>query len=176
MSRPAVRHAALLSILTLAGCAGMPENMAPPPLPTAVTVPHGYRHAMTLKAVGTLNYECRPRPGMSGVYGWVLAAPDARLLHWSGLGVGRYYGGPTWEYRDGSKLTGRVIATSPADDLPTQLIRAKPTGRKGELSDVAYIQRLNAFSGEPRAPCDEVHVGRGDKIDFSADFLFYVPR
>lgn len=135
--------------------------------------PPGNRHALTLKAIGTLNYECRPRVGMSGAYGWVLDAPDAALLHWSGLRVGRYYGGPTWEYRDGSRLTGRVVASSPSERLPIQLIQATPSGRKGELSNVTYIQRLNALGGEPGAACSEAGVGRGYKMDFSADFLFY---
>jgi hypothetical protein len=160
----------------LGGCAAMPENMAPPPLPTSVTVPSGHRHALTLKALGTLNYECRAHTGMSGSYGWVLDAPDATLRHWSGMAVGRYYGGPTWQHRDGSKITGRVVGTSPAQGLPTQLLQASPLGGRGEFSDVTFIQRLNATGGEPRAPCNHVSVGRGHSVDFSADYLFYKKR
>lgn len=151
----------------------MPENMAPPPLPTAVTVPPGHRHALTLKALGTLNYECRAHAGMSGSYGWVLDAPDATLRHWSGLALGRYYGGPTWEHRDGSKLTARIVATSPARGLPTQLLEARSVGGRGELSDVTYIQRLNAMGGEPAAACEQASIGRGHSLEFSADYLFY---
>jgi hypothetical protein len=154
----------------------MPENMAPPPLPTAVRVPPGHRHALTLKALGTLNYECRARPGMSGSYGWVLDAPDATLHHWSGLAVGRYYGGPTWQHRDGSKITGRVVGTSPAQGLPTQLIQATPLGGNGEFSDVTYIQRLNATGDEPKVLCERAAVGRGHRVEFSADYLFYRKR
>jgi hypothetical protein len=160
----------------LAGCAAMPENMAPPPLPTAVTVPSGHRHALTLKALGTLNYECRAHAGMSGAYAWVLDAPDAALRHWSGLPVGRYYGGPTWEYRDGSRITARVIAASPSHGLPTQLLQTTSIGRSGEFSDVTYIQRLNGVGGEPTATCDRASVGRGHSVDFSADYLFYKKR
>jgi uncharacterized protein DUF3455 len=171
-----VKKSGLLALLVM-GCASMPENMAPPPLPTAVTVPAGHKHALTLKAIGTLNYECRARAGMSGAYGWVLDAPEASLLHWSGLRVGRYYGGPTWEYRDGSKLSGRVVATSPSEGLPIQLVQATPAGRKGELSDVTYIQRLNAQSAPaPDVECTGAAVGRGHKAEFSADFLFYRRR
>ena len=162
----------------LAGCAGMPENMAPPPLPTAVRVPAGHRHALTLRSTGTLNYECRPRPGMSGAYGWVLDAPDAALLHWSGLRVGRYYAGPTAAYRDGSSVTLKLIGSSPdeAGKLPIQLYQAVRRGGQGELSDVTYVLRLNAIGGEPDTACSVREVGSGAKTGFSADFLFYRAR
>lgn len=155
----------------------MPEHMAPPPLPTAVRVPAGHRHALTLKAVGTLNYECRPRVGMSGAYAWVLDAPDAALRHWSGLQAGRYYAGPTLEHRDGSKLIAKLLASSPDDPgkLPIQLLQAHPSG-KGEFADVTYVQRLNAVSKEPDAACSSREVGRASRSDFSADFLFYRKR
>jgi Protein of unknown function (DUF3455) len=166
------------SMATLAGCAGMPENMAAPPLPTAVRVPAGHRHAMTLKSTGTLNYECRARAGMSGAYGWVLDAPDAALLHWSGLRVGRYYAGPTAAYRDGSSVTMKLIGTSPDEPgkLPIQLYQAASRGAKGEFDEVSYVLRLNAVSTAPGAACAAGDVGKAAKADFSADFLFYKPR
>jgi Protein of unknown function (DUF3455) len=156
----------------------MPENMSAPPLPTAVRVPAAHRHALTLKAVGTLNYECRPLPGMSGAYGWVLEAPDAALLHWSGLRVGRYYAGPTLEYRDGSKLVTRLVASSPDEPgkLPIQLLRVVSSSGKGELSGVAYVQRLNAAAAQPGERCTQREVGRSTRARFSADFLFYESR
>jgi len=171
------RVVVLLS-LWIAGCAGMPENMRAPALPKNVSVPAGHRHAMTMKAAGSLNYECRLHPGMSGAYGWVLDSPDATLMHWSGFGVGRYYAGPTWAHRDGSRVTGKLVAASPArpGELPIHLYRAAPAGDKGEFSDVSYIQRLNAKGAEPPARCDAAAVGRGRSVEFSADFLFYKPR
>ena len=169
---------AALPAVLLCGCAGMPENMAPPPLPTAVRVPAGHRHALTLKAAGSLNYECRAHAGMSGAYGWVLDAPDAALLHWSGLAVGRYYAGPTLEYRDGSRLAMKLIGSSPDDPgkLPIQLYQAASRGAKGELADVTYVQRLNALGRAPEAPCGAGDVGRGARSRFSADLFFYKPR
>jgi hypothetical protein len=156
----------------------MPENMSAPPLPTAVRVPAGHRHALTLKAVGTLNYECRPLPGMSGAYGWVLDAPDAALLHWSGLRVGRYYAGPTLEYGDGSKLVARLVASSPDEPgkLPIQLLQVVSASGRGELSGMAYVQRLNAHGAQPGERCSQREVGRSARSRFSADFLFYQSR
>lgn len=159
----------------MAGCAGMPENMAAPPLPTAVRVPAGQRHAMTLKATGRLNYACRPMPGMAGAYGWVLEAPDAALLHWTGLHVGRYSAGPTLEYRDGSRVTLKLVASSPDDPgkMPIHLYRAAAHAGDGEFSDVSYVQRLNAVGKEPDGACTAGSVGRLAREPFSADFLFY---
>jgi hypothetical protein len=153
----------------------MPENMAAPPLPAAVRVPAGQRHAMTLKSAGTLDYECRAWPGMAGAYGWVLVAPDAALLHWSGLRVGRYSGGPTLQYRDGSRVTLKLVASSPDDPgkMPIQLYRAAGHAGEGEFSDVTYVQRLNAVSREPEAACTAGNVGSAARPPFSADFLFY---
>ena len=133
---------------------------------------------MTLKSTGTLNYECRPRPGMSGAYGWVLDAPDAALLHWSGLQVGRYYAGPTLAYRDGSSITLKLIGSSPdeAGKLAIQLYQAASRGAQGQLGDVTYVLRLNAVSKEPDAACSAREVGTGAKAGFSADFLFYKAR
>lgn len=73
---------------------------------------------------------------MSGAYGWVLDAPDAALLHWSGLSVGRYYAAPTVEYRDGSRLTMKLIGSSPDDPgkLPIQLYQAASRGAKSRFS------------------------------------------
>ena len=153
----------------------MPENMAAPPLPSAVRVPSGQRHAMTLKSVGTLNYSCRARPGMSGAYGWVLDAPDAALLHWSGLRVGRYSAGPTLQYRDGSRVGLKLVASSPDEPgkLPIQLYRAASHAGEGEFADVTYVQRLNAVGREPGDACTPREVGTTVREPFSADFLFY---
>ena len=154
----------------------MPENMAAPPLPSAVRVPAGQRHAMTLKSTGQLNYACRPVPGMAGAYGWVLEAPDAVLLHWSGFHVGRYASGPTLQYRDGSRVTLKLVASSPDEPgkMPILLYRAAAHAGEGEFSAVTYVQRLNAVSREPdAAACTARTVGTAAREPFSADFLLY---
>jgi Protein of unknown function (DUF3455) len=165
-------------VALLAGCAGMPENMAPPPLPTAVRVPVGHRHTMTFKSVGTLNYECRPHPGMSGAYGWVLDAPDAELLHWTGLRAGRYYAGPTLEHRDGSRVRLKLVGSSPdaPGKLPIHLYEAAGRSDRGALASVTFVQRLNAVARPPGSACAEGEVGRAARARFSADFILYEAR
>ena len=173
-----MRATGIAVLLALAACAGMPENMSAPALPTAVRVPAGHRHELTLKAVGTLNYECRPVAGMSGAYAWTLDAPDASLLHWSGFPVGRYYAGPTLAHRDGSRIVTSVVATSPDDPgkLPIQLLKTVSASGQGEFADVAYVQRLNAVGAAPSAQCGPKAVGQSSRAQFGADFLFYKKR
>ena len=174
----AMRATGIALLLGLAACAGMPENMSAPALPTAVSVPAGHRHELTLKAVGTLNYECRPVPGMSGAYAWTLDAPDASLLHWSGFPVGRYYAGPTLALRDGSRIVTSVVAASPDDPgkLPIQLLKTVSASGEGELADVTYVQRLNAVAAAPSAGCGPNQIGTSRRVQFGADFLFYKKR
>ena len=174
----AMRATGIALLLGLAACAGMPENMSAPALPTAVSVPAGHRHELTLKAVGTLNYECRPVPGMSGAYAWTLDAPDASLLHWSGFPVGRYYAGPTLALRDGSRIVTSVVAASPDDPgkLPIQLLQTVSASGEGELADVTYVQRLNAVAAAPSAGCGPNQIGTSRRVQFGADFLFYKRR
>jgi hypothetical protein len=113
-------------------------------LPNAVTVPAGHQEITTLRAVGSMNYECRTRAGMSGAFGWVLDAPDASLRHWSGLTMGRLYAGPTWLYRDGSKVIAKLVGTSP--------------GGAGKL---------------PKRACTSALIGRGERVPFSAEYAFF---
>lgn len=153
--------------------------MQPPATANAVAVPPGHEHVMTLRAVGTVNYECRPMTGMSGAYTWTLAAYDAPLRHWTGFRVGRLYQGPTWAYRDGSKLVGEMIGSVSGGPgrLPEQLWRTRSTGAKGALSTVVFVRRTGAIGDPPPATrCTGPRVGAVAKAEFEADYEFYAPK
>jgi hypothetical protein len=171
-------RAAVALLPMLAGCSLVPQSLQPPEGPNAVAIPPGHERIMTLDAAGTLNYECRARPGMAGAYVWTILAPDAVLRHWSGWGVGRLYEGPTWAYRDGSRLSGRLLGAVSAGPgrLPDQLWKATPAGEKGAFSGVAYIRRTNATAADlPSTPCSAARVGAGAKTDYAAEYSFYAP-
>ncbi|HWA39430.1 MAG TPA: DUF3455 domain-containing protein [Burkholderiales bacterium] len=143
-----------------------------------MAVPPGHERVMTLTASGTINYECRARTGMAGAYVWTVSAPDASLRHWSGWRVGRLYAGPTWAYRDGSRLRGTLLGaiSAGADRLPDQLWKAQPLDRAGEFALVTHIRRTNATSGPPPATaCDASRVGREAKAQYAADYSFFAP-
>jgi hypothetical protein len=140
-------------------------------VPDAVKAPSG-KEAMTLKGVGVLNYECKSADGKST---WSFV-PDARLTDKTGKEVGKYYGGPTWELTDGSKITGRQLATAPGGmgAIPLQLVETSPAMGKGALEGVVYIQRLNTAGGvAPSEPCDASSVGTKRAVPYSADYLFF---
>src|SRR5690606_34106641 len=99
--------------------------------------------------------------------------------HWTGFPVGRLYQGPTWAYRDGSRLVGELLGSVSGGPgrLPEQLWQTRPVGDKGRLSDVVYVRRTGAL-GEPSPDtmCTAARVGRIEKVDFEAEYEFYAPK
>lgn len=156
---------------------GASEPIATPNVPPAVAAPSGHKPAMMLKGVGTLAYECRAKAGAAGAHEWVFLAPDAVLQDRGGKRVGKYYGGPTWEHNDGSKITGKQLAVSPAaqGSIPFQLVQTEmPTGSGAAFRDVTYIQRVNTLGGvAPSDPCDAASMNRRQSVNYSADYVFY---
>jgi hypothetical protein len=163
--------------LALSACAGMTQDkMTAPDVPAPIAVPAGNKPAMTLKGVGLLTYECRAKAGSTGAYEWVFAAPDAALQDKGGKQVGKYYGGPTWEHSDGSKITGKQLAVAPAGggNIPLQLVQTTPAVGSGAFSGVTYIQRVNTVGGvAPSTPCDAAAVNNKQTVKYSADYVFY---
>lgn len=172
--------AATVSSALLAACSGM-TGMGPmsaaPEVPAAIAVPAGNKVAFTLKGSGLLNYECRAKADAPGAFDWVLAAPDAVLRDRTEAIVGKYYGGPTWEHGDGSKITGKQLAVAPAPmagNIPWQLVQAAPSTVPGMLSGVTYVQRINTNAGvAPSDPCTSAAVSSKKQVRYSADYLFY---
>jgi len=159
--------------LPIAAAAAM---MSAPEVPAAVAVPAGNKPAMTLKGVGLLTYECRAKAGTAGAHEWVFAGPDAALQDMKGMQVGKYYGGPTWEHSDGSKITGKQVAVAPgtAGAIPLQLVQTSPAMGSGAFTGVTYIQRVNTIGGvAPAAPCDAGAMGAKQTVKYSADYVFY---
>jgi hypothetical protein len=172
--KPAV--AAVLSIAGAVHAGTMSSPMSAPEVPAAVAVPAGHQPMMTLKGVGLLTYECRAKTGATGAYEWVFAGPDAALQDMKGMRVGKYYGGPTWEHSDGSRITGKQLAVAPgsAGAIPFQLVQASPAMGSGAFTGVTYIQRVNTIGGvAPSAPCDAGTMGTRQTVSYSADYVFY---
>lgn len=160
-----------LSTLTLAvaACIALP---AAAQTPDAIT-PKGAKAAMTLKGAGMLGYECK---SADGKFAWAGPVPDAKLTDKANKEVGKYYPGPTWELKDGSKITGKQVATAPgaAGAIPLQLVEAAPATGKGDLVGVTHIQRINTVGGvAPSDPCDASKVGTKKTVGYSADYVFF---
>jgi hypothetical protein len=148
-------------------------------LPEPVRVPAG--HAQSLESVGTgeITYECREKKDMAGAFEWAFVAPVATLWDTQQKSIGKYYGGPTWEAMDGSKVTGKQVAVAPASpgNIPLQLVKADPATGNGAMSGVTFIQRLETKGGvAPAATCDAASKGARQQVAYQAKYVFYKQR
>jgi hypothetical protein len=145
-------------------------------LPEAVKVPAGEPLKLWTVGSGEIAYECREKRDMPGQHEWAFVAPMASLKGADGRMVGKYYGGPTWEAADGSKVGGKQVAVSPgaAGSIPLQLVKAEPAMGMGMMQGVTYIQRLNTKGGvAPSTPCTAAIAGSRQQVPYEAQYVFY---
>ena len=138
-----------------------------------VTVPDGNDRLFHVYAEGVQIYR------WDGT-NWLLKGPEAKLLGWNNVEVGRHYKGedPTWEHNDGSKVACTVITNFPSpepDSIPWLLLKAKSTSDNGVFSKVSYIQRVKTSGGQPPAT-DGAHVGQEVSSHYTAEYYFYRQR
>ncbi len=187
-----LKNVSVVTMLVLAGCASdsgssSSGSMAARPsmaaatvnnamLPEPVRVPAGNRQTMETLGVGEITYECRAKAGAPGQFEWAFVAPVATLEDMQKKPVGKYYGGPTWEAADGSKITGKQVAVAPAmpGNIPLQLVKADPVMGSGAMTGVTYIQRLETKGGvAPSAMCGASNVGAKQQVKYEAKYVFY---
>ena len=145
-------------------------------VPEPVRPPAEHKMAMKTVGVGEITYECRAKADMPGAFEWAFVAPVARLMDGGNREVGKYYGGPTWESMDGSKVTGKQVAVAPASpgNIPLQLVKAEPAMGSGSMTGVTYIQRLNTKGGvAPAEACNASMTGMKKQVAYQADYVFY---
>ena len=173
-----IKAALAAAPFALIGCSSMPMMSSAPDVPAAIAVPAGNKMSMRTVGVGELTYECREKQGAAGTFEWTFVAPTATLWDASRTkAVGKYYGGPTWESNDGSKVTGKQLATAPATNagaIPLQLVQAAPAMGTGAMQGVTYIQRLNTVGGvAPKELCAASSAGQRRQVKYEADYVFY---
>lgn len=161
----------------LAACSTQTGMMQAPDAPATVAAPAGNKPVMSTVGVGELTYECRAKANTAGAFEWVFVAPTAVLYDANRTALGKYYGGPTWESTDGSKVTGKQLAVAPSPNpgaIPLQLVQANPATGNGAMKGVTYIQRLNTIGGvAPTDSCSSANVGASKQIRYQADYVFY---
>ena len=180
---------AAATVLLFSACAGPAPMMKPmaldnlttsaamnASLPEAVRVPAGQKLLMTSRGLGELTYECRAKKDMATQFEWAFVGPVASLMNADRKTVGKYYAGPTWEAMDGSKVSGKQVAISPAapGNIPMQLVKADPAAGVGAMNGVSYIQRVNTKGGvAPAAVCDSGSISKRMTVPYEADYVFY---
>lgn len=145
-------------------------------LPEPVRVPAGHMQSLETVGTGEITYECREKKDMAGAFEWTFVAPVATLWDMQKKSIGKYYGGPTWEAMDGSKVTGKQVSIAPAaaGNIPLQLVKADPAMGNGAMSGVTYIQRLETKGGvAPSAACNAGTAGAKQQVSYQAKYVFY---
>ena len=147
-------------------------------LPEPVRVPAGHAVALETLGKGEITYVCREKKDTAGSFEWAFVVPAATLWDMNQKAVGKYYGGPTWEAHDGSKITGKQVAVAPggAGNIPLQLVKADPAMGNGAMSGVTFVQRLETRGGvAPAALCSAANNGGKQQVGYQARYVFYKP-
>ena len=141
-----------------------------------VPAPAGTAHLFDLGADGVQVYACQARDAGPA---WVFQSPEAALFDAAGRQQGTHGAGPHWVLADGSRVTGRVLATAPAPAagaIPWLLLQAVPAEAPGRLRAVSHIRRIDTTGGvAPAGGCDEAHLGQSVRMRYSATYGFYGP-
>jgi Tfp pilus assembly protein PilF len=127
-------------------------------------------------AKGDQVYTCK---GDGAQFVWALMAPDAKLFDKDGKPFGRHFAGPSWEADDGSRVTGKAVASASldADSIPWLIVNIISHDGNGVLSPATRILRVNTKGGKAPAPgCDASHADQQVRVSYSADYLFYAPE
>jgi hypothetical protein len=145
----------------------------PDVIPDVIQVPTGNTPLFTLHATGEQIYQCALK---EKAYKWIVY-PNAVLMDEQGQKVATHSKGPAWQYKDGSRVTGKISQKTDGPRhkaMPWLLIAAVEHEGEGVLSKVSYINRVNTQGGvEPALPCDNNHLGTEKAVAYTADYIFY---
>lgn len=143
-------------------------------IPEQIKPPSGNVPVLSVHAKGDQIYQCLLN---GGVYSWQLQAPDAKLFDEQGKVVGNHYSGPIWEYKEGSRVVGRVvnkIDIAPDTSISWLLVEVVAHKGNGLFLDVSFINRINTRGGlPPLSGCDSNHLGGEKRVAYTADYIFY---
>ena len=143
-------------------------------IPEQIKVPEGYSPVLTAHAKGDQIYQCSLN---KGEYSWETQAPDAKLFDEQGKIVGNHTAGPLWEYKEGSRVVGRVVKKiDMAPDASISWLLVEVVSHKGDglFSNVSFINRINTQGGlPPVSGCVANHLGSEKRVAYTADYIFY---
>ncbi len=143
-------------------------------IPEPIKAPAGYSSVLTVHAKGDQIYQCSVN---KGEYAWQTQAPDAKLFDAQGNIVGNHTAGPLWEYKEGSRVVGRVVKKidmAPGSAIAWLLVEVVSHKGDGLFSNVSFINRINTRGGlPPSSGCDANHLGGEKRIAYTADYVFY---
>ncbi len=143
-------------------------------VPEAIRAPVEQVAKLTVHALGDQIYQCALQ---DNIYAWQTLAPDAKLLDMKGQVVGNHYSGPIWEYKEGSRVVGRVVSkldVNQGASIPWLLVEVVEHHGAGMFSDINFINRVNTQGGlSPSSACNANHLGSEKRVNYTADYIFY---
>lgn len=133
---------------------------------------------LELQGTGVQVYRCE---AVSTGPTWTLVGPEASLATTDGHPAGRHFKGPTWQAPDGSRVTGRIVATASAtgrgvvpDAIPWLVLSASAHEGTGVFASVAYITRTRTVGGlAPSAGCNVGTTGHETRVPYRATYQFF---
>jgi hypothetical protein len=146
-------------------------------VPKELQPPASEQQLFQVHAKGDQIYSCQ---AAGDKFSWTLKAPDAQLTGQNGKPFGKHFAGPSWQAGDGSRVTGKAVATAPspdADSIPWLLVTVIDRRGDGVLARVTSVQRINTKNGKaPSSGCDGAHLGAEYRSSYSADYAFFAPK
>ena len=125
---------------------------------------------LTVHATGAQIYECQAKAKQNPA--WSFREPIAALME-DGTTIGRHFAGPTWQFDDGSLVTGKQIEATPgasATDVPQLKLNVVGRFGRGRLDGVAHVYRIDTNGGALTGPCQV--PGELKAITYEAIYVF----
>jgi len=169
------RMVVLVALATLSHAQGN----SPSDVPDKIRAPAGDKLRLVAHASGSQIYVCQGSSS-DGEPKWTLKAPEAQLRDASGTVIVHHYAGPTWEHKDGSKVSGKALAQIDSPDaasIPWLLVTVTSHDGTGVLANVDSIQRIHTKGGRapPASECNASTLNAQNMSSYTADYYFYAP-
>jgi hypothetical protein len=148
------------------------QGQPQPSLPENLEAPAGEQLQVRAHARGQQIYICDGSK-------WSLNGPDAKLFDDDGHVLGTHFAGPTWQWDDGSQVTGKLIASATPDpeSIPWLLLSATSHTGDGAMKNIVSIQRVRTKGGKaPSSGCEGSRKGAKVRVNYTADYYFYLRR
>lgn len=172
-----MRFSAYTLALALAACrAWGQQSVEPPVVPEDLQPGAGYSILGRGLGVGAQVYTCQENAGKTA-FTWVLKAPDATLFDGYAQMLAKHFAGPTWMFKDGSRIVAEKVKEAPAANpksIPWLLLKVSQSGSGGPYSRTAFIQRVNTAGGlAPEGGCGPSTAGAETRVDYQAMYYFW---
>jgi hypothetical protein len=163
----------MLPSIALLALIALPQTADP-------TLPPANAHVkVSVVGLGVQIYKCAAAADAPANFQWTLDSPVATLFDpATHQPVGTHSAGPTWTWKDGSAVEGKVLQKRSSDEagsVPWLLLETHAVGSTtGELTGVTLVRRSDTQAGAaPTTGCDATHQNIMLRVPYQATYTFY---